>query len=182
MSDAELVLAARQGDRAAQNALVRRYYKSAYRFAFRLMGRERDVDDLVQDCMIRALRDIHQLREPELFWSWLGRSIINAVGKHRRRQRLAARLGLAPSEPVDTEDLVSREAPPDVALELQVLRRVLRSLPEKLRVVLLLRRVEGLPLEDVAQLMDTSLATVKRWLTKATAEMELAMGGKHDGP
>jgi RNA polymerase sigma-70 factor (ECF subfamily) len=130
--------------------------------ALRLMGRDADVDDLVQESFASALRSLDRLENPNAFASWFGAIVVRTACKVLRRRRLARRLGLRDADSIDVEALVSREAPPDVAAELRAIYAVVEDLPADVRVPLVLRRVEEHSLDEIARLMGTSLATVKR--------------------
>lgn len=161
-SDAALVVAARAAEPWAREALFRRYAPMANGLALRLMGRDADLDDLVQDCFVAALRGLNSLDDPQAFAAWLGSIVVRTSYKVLRRRRLARALGLYRPEPIDVDALVSPDAPPDVVAELRALYAVVEDLPARLRVPLILRRVEGHSLDTVARLTASSLATVKR--------------------
>lgn len=170
-TDAALVSSAVAGERWAQEALFRRYARMVNAMAFRLMGSE-DVEDLVQDSFVQALTSLHRLDDPARFSSWLGSIVVRTAHKALRRRRLRDRHGLRTGEPVDLERMVSDAAPPDVAAEVRAIYALVEALPPEQRIALILRRVQGMTLREVAQAMDLSLATVKRRL--AAAENALA--------
>jgi RNA polymerase sigma factor (sigma-70 family) len=91
MNDTELVIAARAGDRAALDELARRYLPLVYNLAWRAMGGDADVDDVVQDIMMRALRQLPGLREPHSFRPWLAAIAMHQVSTHIARESAAAR-------------------------------------------------------------------------------------------
>jgi RNA polymerase sigma-70 factor (ECF subfamily) len=167
-SDAALVVAARAGERWASEALFHRYVRTVNRLAFRLMGRDVDVDDLVQESFAQAFTGLRRLEEPGAFGSWLAAIVARTAYKTIRRRQLLRRIGLSGrEEPLDPDTLVSREAPPDVAAELHAVYGALHRLPADLRVPLVLHRVEGMQLEEVAAVVGASLATVKRRIVQA---------------
>jgi RNA polymerase sigma-70 factor (ECF subfamily) len=167
-SDAELVHAARRGERWACDALVRRHARRLNGLALRLIGRDADVDDLVQESFAGALVALHRLKEPEAFGGWLTAILVRTASKLIRRRRLLARLGLGrDSLAIDPDALVSTTAPPDEAAELRRIYALARELPADVRIPLLLQRVEGMELEEIRQLTGGSLATVKRRIQKA---------------
>jgi RNA polymerase sigma-70 factor (ECF subfamily) len=130
--------------------------------ALRLMGRDADLDDLVQESFASALRSLGRLENPHAFASWFGAIVVRTACKVLRRRRLARRLGLRHPDSIDVDALVSREAPPDVIAELRTIYAVVEDLPASVRVPLILRRIEEYSLDEIAQLMGASLATVKR--------------------
>ncbi len=166
-TDEELVAAAKVGERWAQEALFRRYGRMINGMAFRILGRPADVDDLVQETFLQAFQNLHRLSDPGAVRSWLGGIAVRQAGKVLRRRKLRMRFGLERGTAIDPETFVSGTAPPDVAAQLRAVYRVLEKLPVEARVALVLRRVEGLTLPDVAAQMDLSLATVKRRLQLA---------------
>ncbi|WP_075097586.1 RNA polymerase sigma factor [Sandaracinus amylolyticus] len=179
-SDAALVVAARAGEAWAQEALYRRYARMVNGLAWRLMPGDPDVEDLVQDVFIQALDALDRLTEPAAFGSWIGSITIRTAHKRLRRKRLKLRLGLARREPVDVDAVISSSAPPDVQSELRAMYRLLDELPTESRIALVLRRVEGLQLAEIAEQMGLSLATVKRRLDAAETKLgeRLAVGGE----
>jgi RNA polymerase sigma-70 factor, ECF subfamily len=174
-SDAVLVVAARAGEPWAREALFRRYAPMANRLALRLLGRDDEIDDLVQDSFVAALRGLERLQEPQAFGGWLASIVVRTSCKLLRRRRLARRLGLRPAAPIDLDALVSREAPPDVAVELRAIYSLVEELPASVRVPLVLRRVEGYALEEIARVTGASLATVKRRVADAERQLAAAL-------
>ena len=79
------------------------------------------------------------------------------------------------NEEHDFSHLASSTAPPDAALEIEMLYRLLEKLPTKHRIALVLRRVEGLTVPDIAEQMGASEASIKRWLGKAEAAVQTAI-------
>lgn len=176
-SDAALVVAARAGESWAQEALFRRHARMALGLAHRLLPRDEDADDVVQDCFIAALRRLGSLDNPQAFAGWLGSIVVRTVSKRLRRRRLLARLGLRAPEQLDPESIVAASAPADVAVELRRVYAVVAELPADERVALLLRRVEGMELPEMAKRMGLSLSTVKRRLKTAEARLERTREG-----
>ena len=167
-SDAALVVAARAGEDWAAEALYRRYAARINGLAFRLLGRDSDVDDLVQDSFVAALAGLGRLREPEAFGGFIRAIVVHRATKLIRRRRLLRRLGLDRGElEVDLDQVISVSAPPDVVAELRSIFAGIASMPASLRVPLVLRRLEGLALPEIAAATGASLATVKRRLAAA---------------
>jgi len=166
------VVSARAGEAWAREALFRRHARLANGLAFRLLGRDQEVDDIVQDAYVIVLARLHRLADPQAFASFLASIIVHCTRRVLRRRRLARRLGLVPAaNPVDPAVFLASSAPPDVVAELRSIYAVVDDLPTDERVALLLRRVEGLPLDEVASLCGCSLATAKRRI--AAAEQRL---------
>jgi RNA polymerase sigma-70 factor, ECF subfamily len=174
-SDAALVLAARAGEEWAREALFRRYARLALALAYRILPRDADIDDLVQDSFLSAFERLDRLSNPQAFQAWLSSIVVRTAGKRLRRRRLQMRLGLVQSEPIDVDQVVSRSAPPDVAAELRAVYGLLEKLSVEERIALVLRRVERLEIPEIAEQMGLSTSTVKRRLSAAEARLERAL-------
>ena len=176
-SDAALVVAARAGEVWAQEALFRRHAPRLNGFAFRVMGRDDEIDDLVQDTFIAALGSLERLEKPDAFASWIRGILVRQAYKKIRRRRMLARLGLGRAAgAIDLDGLASPTATPERAAEIHALYTVIESMPADLRIPLVLHRVEGLGLDEVASLMGVSLATVKRRIAEGHATLERRFG------
>lgn len=170
-TDAALVVAARAGERWAQEALFHRHARLAISLAQRLLPHSADADDLVQDAFVDAFHRLGTLQNPQAFAAWLAAIVVRTASKRLRRLRLMTRLGLHRSEPVDLDGVVAPSAPPEVVGELRAIYGVLDRLPAEQRIALILRRVEGMELAEIASHMKLSLATVKRRLSAAEARL-----------
>ena len=173
-----LVARAREGDREAQQELFFRHVSLVTGLIARLRPSRHDLDDLVQDTFIAAFQSIGRLSDPEAFAPWVGAIAVRTTLKHLRRHRLAARLGLAERDEIAWDLVLAPTCPPDAALELRQLYEALDTVPPRERVALILRRIEGLPLEQIAEAMEESLATVKRRIKAAEDRLRAAMDGK----
>jgi len=142
--------------------------------AFRVLGRDAEVDDLVQDSFLEALKNLHRLENPQAFSSWLGSIVVRTASKRLRRRALLNRLGIRRSTPIDPDVVLSRDAPPDARAELSRIYSCLDSMHHEVRLSLVLHRVEGMSLPETAETMGVSLSTVKRRLAAAERELTLA--------
>jgi RNA polymerase sigma-70 factor (ECF subfamily) len=172
-TDAVLVASALEGEASAKEALFRRHVPMVSGLAFRLLGRDAELEDVVQESFTVAFASLHKLTRPQAFASWLASIVTGTTIATIRRRRLLSRFGLLRREPVQLETLIARTAPPDVAAELAAVYRVIDKLPTKERVVLVLRRVEELSVAEIAEQTGWSLAAVKRRLARAESMLEL---------
>jgi RNA polymerase sigma-70 factor, ECF subfamily len=166
-SDAALVVSARAGEKWAQEALFRRHARMINGLAYRLLGRDDEVDDLVQDAFLAALRSLDRLENPQAFSAWLCSIMVRTTHKTLRRRSMLTRLGLRRGTQINPDDVIARTAPPDLRIELHAVYAVLDRMPPEVRIALVLHRVEGLSVPEVAQRMDLSISTVKRRLSLA---------------
>ena len=138
----------------------------------RILGSSNEIDDLIQDVFLATVRDIHKLQDPERLASWLG----TVTTRMARRRRFRNGMQPAPTSLEDPEQLLERtseEGPsPESTADLAgTVERVL-SLPDELKTPWLLKHVDGLTLEDVAQQCDCSLSTVQRRIQAATGRLQ----------
>src|SRR5690349_13182975 len=90
MNDIDLVIAARTGDRTALDELARRYLPLVYNLVRRAMDGDTDIDDVVQDILMRALRQLPGLREAHSFRPWLTSIAMHQISTHLARRDAAA--------------------------------------------------------------------------------------------
>lgn len=180
-SDATLVAAAVAGDQRAKQALFQRHALMVNRLARRLLGPGVDANDLVQDAFVEALQNIHRLKNGQAFQSWLCSIVVRTAYKVRRRRRILERLGLLRQQPVEMDAFCSPAAPPDVAVELRAVYAMLHEMPVEMHIALVLRRVEGLSVDDIARQMQLSVSTVKRRLSAAEQRLD-AWAAASKGP
>src|SRR5690606_35378784 len=126
--------------------------------SYRLLPRDSEVDDIVQDVFRVALERLGTLQNPQAFAAWLASIVVNTVSERLRRRRLLERLGIRSSEPCDPDQVISPVAPAETATELKVVYRLLERLPTEQRVALVLRRVEGLEIAQIAEHMGISVS------------------------
>jgi RNA polymerase sigma-70 factor (ECF subfamily) len=181
-SDVVLVMAARDGDMQAREVLFRRYVKLAAGLSYRLLGGDDEVDDVVQDSFVTAFAKLGSLKDPQAFASWLSSIVVGTAISVIRRRRLLQRLGLRRGDVVRPEAIIARDAPPDVMIELREVCDVISYLPADERVILVLRRIDELTLEEVAARTGWALATVKRRLARAEALLAERLDGKRSRP
>jgi RNA polymerase sigma-70 factor (ECF subfamily) len=164
--EAELVAAFVRGDHRASAAIWDRYYPLVRRILARAVGPGQDVEDLVQEVFLRLYRKLETLRDPSSLKSFV-LSITTRVIQTELRVRWFRRwLGLfddgeLPDSAAASEDLEAREA-------LDRFYKILDKLSTKHRAAFVLRYVEGLELQDVANALGVSLATIKRWLPRVS--------------
>lgn len=154
-------------------SVFRAYSRYVASIALRLLGSEDEVDDVVQEVFVIAMRGLRSLREPAAIRGWLATVTVRLARRKLRRRRLRAFVGLD-AAPDYSQLAVS--AGQDKALLIMRAYRVLDRLPVDDRIAWTLRNVEGEPLDRVAAICGCSLATVKRRIARAQAELELEVG------
>ncbi|MFZ5469723.1 MAG: RNA polymerase sigma factor [Myxococcota bacterium] len=138
--------------------------------AFKLLGRDDEVDDVVQEVFLAATQGLRQLREPEAIKGWLATVTVRVARRHLRKRKFLSFFG-ASEKPAPAELISSDASPHDRAL-LSRIFSVLEELPVQARIAWTLRHVEGERLEAVARLCGCSLATAKRRIAAAHEVIE----------
>jgi RNA polymerase sigma-70 factor (ECF subfamily) len=156
-------------------ALFRRYGPYVARIAARMLGREDDVEDLVQDVFVDAMRGVGRLADPAAVKGWLATVAVRKATRRLRRRKLLRLVGL--DDPLDAVDAIDRAASPEQRLLLERVYRVLDEIPAVERVAWTLRRMEGERLERIAELCGCSLATAKRRVAAAEAKITERVDG-----
>jgi RNA polymerase sigma-70 factor (ECF subfamily) len=168
---ADLVAAARDGDREAFDELVRATYMDTYTLAFRLTGDEEDARDVVQESYLRAYRGLKRFRGDAQFSTWMYRITANcastALGKRRRHRHDELSDDIA----VDERVTVNPEARTDPAELRDRLQDALRELPPRLRAVVILRDIYDLPHEAIAAELGISESAAKVRLHRARRKL-----------
>jgi len=169
---AVLVAAARQGDEAAFEALVRATYAQTYTLALRLTGDEEDASDVVQESYLRAYKGLARFRGDAQFTTWLYRITANCATTHlgRRHRRRTDHLA-------DDATVVDRDPGGDPAAQAEAgalrgrLEGALAELPPKLRAVVVLRDVYDMPHEAIAAELGISVSAAKVRLHRARRKL-----------
>jgi RNA polymerase sigma-70 factor (ECF subfamily) len=162
VDQAELISAAQAGDRSAFDELVRLTYVDTYTLALRLCSDEEDARDVVQDAYLRAWRSIGSFRGDAAFSTWMYRITANCASTFvTRRRRLRTEPLPAYLEPADLHPEAQPEGMAESAADLDQVSRALAELPPKLRAVVVLKDVYGLPHEEIADELGISVSAAK---------------------
>lgn len=175
--DEELVAGLLRGEARAVEVLVDRYGGWIHRLASRLLADTRDAEEVTQDVLMTVVQKIGTFKREAAFSSWLYRIAVNATYERLRSRRSRPEVSIEPLLPVfDQEgrhvapvlDWSKQVEDPAVADELRsALERGISQLTEEYRIVLLLRDVEGLTNEEVADALGLTVAAVKSRLHRA---------------
>jgi RNA polymerase sigma-70 factor, ECF subfamily len=190
VDDHELVLAARKGDRDAFRTLFERYHRRAYALAFGVLRHQDDALDVVQDAFIKAHKYLDKFEGNSSFYTWLYRIVMNLAIDHLRKHRRVKPVELDESrmEEGAEEGLLPRilGSNPGRALQDKEIRgridKALDELSENHRSVLVMRELEGLSYEEMAQAMDCSKGTIMSRLFHARKNMQKRLLDLIDNP
>lgn len=169
---AHLVTAARDGDRAAFDELVRDTYAETYTLALRLTGNEEDARDVVQDAYIRAFRGLSRFRGDAQFSTWMYRITANCANTHLVKRSKHRHEVLDEANPIaDLRPTSDPELQADAGALRDRLSDALEELPAKLRQVVVLRDIYDLPHEAIAAELGISETAAKVRLHRARKKL-----------
>ena len=179
--DGALVQRAQAGDREAFRVLVERHSRSVFRLAFRMTGNEHDADEVVQESFIRAHRRLGRFESRSTFSTWLYRITANCAVDLLRARKTHESLDAAdesgasvvPAEAVATAPSQERQV---LGGQIQArVRAALAHLTENERMAFVLRHVEGLSIEEIAQQMNLRTNATKHSIFRAVKKMRVAL-------
>jgi RNA polymerase sigma-70 factor (ECF subfamily) len=177
--DMSLVHASKNGDAAAFEELVKRYDTKLLRIAQHITHNREDAQDAVQDAFLKAFRKLAQFRGNSQFSTWLIRITVNESLMKLRKQRSSREVftdedfsSEGPSAPQEFADWAPNPEKLYEGSELRnILRTELQELRPSLRVVFVLRDVEGLSTEQTAEVLDVTPVAVKARLWRARLQL-----------
>ena len=179
---AGLVIQARDGNRPAFDQLIDHYQGDIYRLIYYRIRTRMDAEDLTQDVFVRALRNIARIRGPLKFRGWVFRIAINRVNDYLRKKRVRSVFKSSDEGP-DVQPVPTDFQQPPEALE-QVLKedfwrhieRIAKKLSKMEREVFMLRFLDNLNINEIAQILKKSESTVKTHLYRALAKFKKEKG------
>jgi RNA polymerase sigma-70 factor (ECF subfamily) len=186
LSDQDVVLRARSGQETAYRELIRRYERPVFALLFRMVRDRELAEDLAQETFVKALNAIESYRPEFKFSSWIFKIANNAAIDHLRRRELDT-LSLDGSPHAETPEAMqatalqigARQESPLDAVEARELGGAIESAIGKLRPeyrsCILLRHVEGRAYEEIAEMLDLPLGTVKTYIHRARNELRQAL-------
>ncbi|MEH6518401.1 MAG: RNA polymerase sigma factor RpoE [Halioglobus sp.] len=188
VTDQQLVAKVQKGDSRAFDMLVLKYQHKIMGLISRYVHDADEVQDVAQEAFIKAYRALPKFRGDSAFYTWLYRIAINTAKNH-----LVSRSRRPPGSDVDVEDAEYFDAgsalrtieTPESALfgeELKaVVERAISGLPDDLRTAVTLREFDGLSYEDIAEIMDCPVGTVRSRIFRARESIDLQVKEQLDG-
>jgi len=177
VSDEILVKKSQKGDYPSFAELVKRYEKKIYNLAYRIMGNREDASDVLQETFLQVFKKLAGFKGKAKFSTWLYRITVNMCLMRKRKRKKREIVSLDVPILTKKEDEIKRELRDDwsesplATLENKEVKKTLSeaidSLPEEYRTVFLLRGLNGMSNEEVAEVLKISLPAVKSRLHRA---------------
>ena len=189
-NEAVLIDRAKAGDVEAFYALIRPYERAVYLSALSFLKNEADAEDVAQEAVLKAFKNITRFRQEAKFSTWLIQITINEAKMKIRNSRRHLYESVDEARQNEDGDYIPRDFAdwreiPSETLEQSELRKALRmalnSLPQKYRTILILRDVEHLSIREAAKVLHLSEANVKTRLSRARLQMRDALAPGIDG-
>ncbi len=165
VSDAQLLARAKSGDDTAFNDLVCRHQNFIYRTALSYLHESEAAKDAVQEVFVKAYQGLPYFQSDSQFSTWLYKICKNYCLNQQRRQKLEN----------ETEPVISSKNEMDLSLKLR-LKKMVNSLNEEYREIIILRYYQDLKYDQIARLLDIPISTVKIRLFRAKAELRTLAG------
>lgn len=174
-ADQALVERVQAGDQKAYGLLVAKYQRKLLRLVSRLVRDPAEAEDVAQEAFIKAYRALPSFRGESAFYTWLYRIGVNTAKNwliaNRRRAPTATEMDNAEAESYGESDLLRDvDTPERLLMSKQIADTVnsaMAELPEELRTAVTLREIEGLSYEEIAQVMDCPIGTVRSRIFRA---------------
>lgn len=173
--DQALVERAQKGEKRAFELLVAKYQRRLKRLLSRFIRDEHEVEDVVQEAFIKAYRALPNFRGDSAFYTWLYRIGINTaknfLATSGRRPMISSEVANEDGESLDLIDQMPDYNTPETMLAnkqiLQTVEAAVAKLPEDLNRAITLREIEGLSYEEIAEVMDCPIGTVRSRIFRA---------------
>jgi RNA polymerase sigma-70 factor (ECF subfamily) len=173
-ADLALVQRVKQGDRAAFDLLVAKYQHKILNLIMRYVKDPSEAMDVAQEAFLKAYRAVPAFRGDSAFYTWLYRIAINTAKNHlvaARRRPMSLEIELSDSESFEPfAALRDFDSPESLALTDEIAEAIndaVEGLPEELRTAILLREIEGMSYEEIADAMDCPVGTVRSRIFRA---------------
>lgn len=178
-TDKELVRRVKKGDRDAFDLLFSRYQHKILNLVSRYLRDPQDVEDVAQEAFIKAFRALPRFRGDSAFYTWLYRIAINTAKNHlvtRGRRPPGTDVDVEDAEHFDGNDALRESESPESALARDQLSAeidgAIADLPDDLRSAVTLREFDGLSYEQIAEIMDCPVGTVRSRIFRARESID----------
>ena len=181
--DQQLVERVQRGDKAAFDLLVVKYQRKIFRLLTRLIRDSAEIEDVAQEAFVKAYRALPNFRGDSAFYTWLYRIAINTAKNYLvsqgRRAPTSTQADIEDAETFDDGDQLRDLNTPDSMLVTkqvgEAVNRAIDQLPEDLRTAIVLRELEGLSYEEIAESMQCPIGTVRSRIFRAREAIALEL-------
>jgi RNA polymerase sigma-70 factor (ECF subfamily) len=173
--DAELVARVQRGDKQAFDLLVLKYQRKIMRLLSRMIRDPSEIEDVAQEAFIKAYRALPQFRGESAFYTWLYRIAINTarnwLAQNNRRPSTPSAQENEDGETFDATDNLTDNSDPESEMASRqiadTVNKAMNDLPEDLRNAIVMREIDGMSYEDIAESMNCPIGTVRSRIFRA---------------
>jgi len=182
VTDKQLIERVKKGDKSAYDLLVLKYQQRIIVLVSRFVRNQSDALDVTQEAFIKAYRALPNFRGDSAFYTWLYRIAVNTAKNHlavQSRRPSGNNYDISEIEQIEGADALKEHATPENILlkdELQAtVLKAIEDLPEDLKTAIMLREIEGLSYEEIANVMECPIGTVRSRIFRAREAIEHEM-------
>jgi RNA polymerase sigma-70 factor (ECF subfamily) len=178
--DLKLIEDCLHGNSAAFGELVSRYQDRLYNTVLRLLDQPEDARDVVQEAFLHAYQSLHAFKGDAQFFTWMYRIAVNTAISYKRRQRMVLRMqpvsgGNGSVDPVDAHDSNRPGHALEMAEQERWVHEALGQLSAEHRAVLIMKDMDGMKYEEMAEILEVPIGTIRSRLHRARLEMRDAL-------
>ena len=169
-----LVLSAKNADGQALEEIVKRVQKSVFTMFSYLVDKRQDIADLTQEALIKMAKNINSLKDPKLFKAWLNQIVTNVFYDYVKKNSKDKNLESDNNKLLEIKDKIGCE-PGEKCLFAEMeklIKSAILTLPDYLRIVIILREYEGLSYDDISKITNTTVGTVKSRISRARLKLQ----------
>lgn len=175
-SDEALITLFQQGEEGAFRVLVNRYQEKLRNLIYSIFNEPDIVDDLAQEVLIKAYEGLPNFRFQSSFYTWLYRIAVNRCRDEMRKRKVRKWLSLqSMMDSRDSEFHEKMTTHPDTSDAHEIVTRGLQMVPEKFRMAIILKDIDGFSYEQMAEVMQCEVGTVKSRLSRARTMLRKAL-------
>ncbi len=179
VDDAAILRRFQSGDVSAFQELVRAYQDNIYNLCSYMTGDPVNAEDIAQDVFLKAYQNLKNFRPNASIYTWLYRIAVNACIDYKRKASFESLFRYQQHNDETIEDEPSDDPSPEHDYESQqtrnAVRKALGRLSQKLRAVIVMKEMDGLSYDEIAQSLDISIGTVKSRISRARDELKRIM-------
>ena len=168
-----LIILAQEGDIKALEELIRRVQKDIYSIVSHLLNKREDISDLTQEVLLKMAKSLSNLKDVKSFKRWLNKIVTNVYYDYLKKKKNSS---------IEYDENILNELKDKIGCEPgerclfseieKLIRAALMTLPKELRLALVLREYEGFSYEDIAEVTNTALGTVKSRISRARLKLQ----------
>lgn len=170
----DIIVLSQKGDIKALEEYIRRIQKNVFAMFSYMTEKRQDIADLTQEALLKAARNIKNLKEPKKMKAWLNHIVANTYYDYINKNKNENKVDSDEDKLMQIKDKIGCE-PGEKCLYSEmdkVIKAALLNLPNSLRIVIILREYEGLSYEEISKITKTTLGTVKSRIARARAKLQ----------